>query len=211
MNDIVVKKAKSYTDIKKMKFKTFPFEGEWKESFGEPEMNGCWFVYGLSGQGKTNLLMQLAKYLTNFGKVFYNTLEEGPRQSFKTALERNNMQGLGTAFSFESDKFPVLKARLEKKRSPNIIIIDSWQYLGATLADYEKLRAAFPKKLFIINSHASGSKPKGSIAESIMYDADIKIHVRDFAADIISRFGGGKQYIIWEKGYRDNIAKLTNN
>ena len=34
------------------KFDIFPFEGEWKESFGEPEKNFQMIIYGDPGNGK---------------------------------------------------------------------------------------------------------------------------------------------------------------
>ncbi|MCU7571192.1 hypothetical protein N4241_08765, partial [Riemerella anatipestifer] len=75
--EIKVPPAYSYADIAKRKFNTMKFEGDWLELIGEPEVSGCWIIWGLSGNGKTRFALQLAKYLTKFQKVFYNTLEEG--------------------------------------------------------------------------------------------------------------------------------------
>ena len=137
MADIKVKKAKSYTDLTKQNFKTFAFTGEFKESFGEPETNGTWLIWGGSFGGKTDFALKLSKYLSNFGKVFYDTLEERGRQSFRLAYERNYMKSCGSKFQYEVDDFETLKARLSMKRSPKIVIIDSLQYLKITTAQYK--------------------------------------------------------------------------
>lgn len=117
--------AYSYEDIAKKGVKTLPFKGDWLRLIGEPELTGCWIIWGLSGNGKTRFALQLAKYLASFQKVFYNTLEEGVSLSFKKALEANHMQAVGNKFTFYQDDLKMLKARLRKQRSPNIIFIDS--------------------------------------------------------------------------------------
>ncbi|MFX1668788.1 hypothetical protein JZ968_11625, partial [Riemerella anatipestifer] len=54
------------------KFKTFEFDGIWKEVFYQnPETTGAWLVYGTEKQGKSTFAIMLADYLTKFGKVLY--------------------------------------------------------------------------------------------------------------------------------------------
>lgn len=194
-------KLYNINDLKKRKFKTFPFSGKFAESFGEPETNGCWLIWGLSANGKTRFALQLARYLAGFTKVYYNTLEEGVRLSFQKALLDNDMEGVGNAFQFTSENFELLAKRLEGKRPPRVAFIDSLQYLRLTVAQYIELRERFPKTLFIFISHAKNDQPKGSVAEAIMYDADVKVHVADFMANVQSRFGGNKPYTVWQEGY----------
>lgn len=210
-NKIKVPPAYSYTDIANRKFNTMKFEGDWLDLIGEPEVTGCWIIWGLSSNGKTRFALKLAKYLTNFQKVFYNTLEEGMKLSFKKALEANNVQAVGNKFSFYSDDLEQLKARLRKKRSPNVIFIDSLQYLNATKDDLKALLKEFENKLFIFISHAQGSQPKGEVADEIRYHADVKIRVHKFLASPAetTRYGGAKPMIIWEEGYRDKNVILT--
>ena len=70
-------RAMSVTDMLRMKKETYPLEGVWAEAFGEPERNGVWFIWGRSGSGKTSFTMALCKELAKFGKVAYDSLEEG--------------------------------------------------------------------------------------------------------------------------------------
>lgn len=209
MEEIKVKKAKSITDLYNQNFKTFDFKGVFKDSFGVPETNGCWLLWGESGNGKTDCSLKLAKYFSTFKKVHYNTLEERGRRSFEIACHRNNMEACGSRFSFESEDFETMKARLRKKRSAKIVFIDSLQYLRITERQYKELLSEFKDVLFIFISHAKGSQPKGSVADAIRYDADVKINVKNFVANIQSRFGGNEPFVIWEEGARKAEIKLT--
>lgn len=201
----------SVADIEKKHFKTLPFQGEWKGLIGTPEVTGCWIIWGLSGNGKTRFSLQLAKYMAGFQKVYYNTLEEGMKLSFKKALKANNMQAAGNRFGFQSENLQQMRARLGQKRSPNIIFIDSLQYLNPTKEDVKALLRDFPDKLFIFISHAQGLQPKGEIADEIRYHSNVKIRVHQFLASPAetTRYGGDKPYIIWEEGYRNATIKLT--
>ena len=209
MSEIRVKKAKSITDLYKQNFKTFDFKGVFKDSFGLPETNGAWLIWGESANGKTDLTLQLCKMLSAFKKVHYNTLEERGRESFRLACIRNNMEACGSKFSFECEDYESLRARLRKKRSAKIVVIDSVQYLRITEAQYKELIREFSDVLFIFVSHAKGTMPKGAVADAIRYDADVKINVKNFVASVQSRFGGNKPYTIWEEGARNAELKLT--
>lgn len=185
-----------------------PFQGKWQESFGEPERNGVWILWGQSGNGKTSMAMQMAKYFTQFGRVAYNSLEEGARKSLQLAIKRSNMHLVSKKFIILSEDMEDLRERLGKQKSPDIIIIDSFQFTGMSKLQYKALKKDFPKKLFIFISHAEGKQPEGRAAKFVKYDADVKIHVEGYRAFIISRFGGGEPYTIWEEGAAEYHADL---
>ena len=72
-----MKRALNVRDILNKKYDVFPFEGKWKDAFDTPEVRGCWFVWGNSGNGKTSFVMQLCKELCKYDRVAFNSLEEG--------------------------------------------------------------------------------------------------------------------------------------
>ncbi len=182
-------------------FKTMKFEGEFKASFGTPQISRSWLIWGDSGNGKTRFTLQLAKYLTQFGKVAYNSLEEGASLSFKRAIQQTGMVSVAKKFIIlKGETITELRERLTKQKSPNIIIIDSVQYTDLDKRTYKSLINEFPTKLFIFLSHAEGKKPTGATANSIRFDADVKIRVEGYKAFTISRFGGQKPFVIWEEG-----------
>lgn len=196
-----MKRALNVKQLLKKKFNEMSFHGKWQDSFGVPERSGAWLIWGQSGNGKTSFTLQLCKYLSQFGKVMYDSLEEGARKSFQEALIRNDMQELGSNFLI-LDREPVedLKERLRRHKSPHIIVIDSFQYAGLTKTDYKHLKDEFQSKLFIFISHAEGKHPEGRAAKFVRYDADVKIHIEGYKAFPTSRYGGGAPYIVWKDG-----------
>ena len=198
------RRAISVDELLKTKFKMMAFDGEFKQSFGTPEMSGSWLIWGNSGNGKTRFTLQLSKYLTKFGKVAYNSLEEGAKLSFKRAIQQTGMITVAKRFIIlKGESIEQLTERLTKQKSPNIIIIDSVQYTDLDKKGYKNLINQFPTKLFIFISHADGKNPKGEPAISIRYDADIKVFVQGYKAFVTSRFGGNEPFTIWEEGAMD--------
>ena len=194
-------RAISVGQLLRKKFKTLPFEGQWADAIGQPEANGIWLIWGNSGNGKTRLSLMLAKYLTKFGKVAYNTLEEGARFSFQRAIREMEFDTAPGRFTI-LNREPVseLVARLQKKKSPDFVIIDSLQYTFLTRRSYFELKQALPNKLLIFISHASGKEPDGDLAKKVRFDADVKIYVEGYIGNVTSRYGGGKPIIIWREG-----------
>ena len=196
-----IKRAISVDELTRMKFIDMDFKGRWLASFGVPERSGIWIIWGNSGNGKTRFAMQLAKYMTQFGKVAYNTLEEGARKSMQRAIIETDMKQVSKRFMI-LNREPVdeLVARLRKRKSPDIIIIDSFQYTGLTKKEYILLKEEFSNKLIIFISHAEGKNPEGRPAKFVRYDADLKIRVEGYKAFPVGRFGGGEPFVIWDEG-----------
>lgn len=201
-------RAISNKNVLTAKFEIAEFDGEFLASFGKPELRGAWLIYGGSGCGKTTFVMQVAKYLTRFRRVAYNSLEQGLSLSLQKAWERIGMVEAGSKIILlNKEQLKDLRVRLQKKQSPDVIIIDSVHYLRRFNTDqYQNLRDEFPNKLFIFVSHEKGGMPKGMIAQNIRYDADIKIKVEGYKAFVTTRYEiaelgeGGADFVIWEQG-----------
>ncbi len=179
------------------------FEGNWLKAFGTPSCSGSWIIWGNSGSGKTRFALQLCKYLSRFGRAVYDSLEEGYSYSLQRAFRDTNMGEVSNKVKvWGKVSISELKERLRDKNnpSPDIIFIDSFQYTRMTYEDYQALIEEFPQKLFIFISHAEGKDPRGSAAQSVRYDCDLKIRVEGFRATAASRVGGGEYYTIWEEG-----------
>jgi Predicted ATP-dependent serine protease len=191
-------RAISVSELLNTRHKVMPFTGEWEKSFGCPELRGSMLVYGPRKNGKTRFVLQLCKYLTKFGKVVYDSLEEGASFSMRRAFEEVGMNDVKRRIIL-LDKEPIdqLITRLEKRKSANVVVIDSVQYSGLKYADYTRLIDRFRNKLFIILSHANGKDPRGSVAQSIQYDAYVVVYVEGFKAFPVGRYGGGEPFVIW--------------
>lgn len=191
--------AKGVREMLNMKYDTFDFRGEWYEAFGLPEKRGVWFVWGNSGNGKTSFVMQLCKYLCRFGRVAYNSLEEGVSLTMQNAMKRFGMIDVNRRFLLlDAESIEQLEIRLSRKKSPDIVVIDSFQYTMMNFKQYIELRERHKSKLLIFISHADGRLPSGRSAKSAMYNADLKIYVEGYRAFSKGRYIGPKKYFdIW--------------
>lgn len=200
----------SVADVLNYRPEIIPFEGKWREAIGLPELKGSWIISGDSGEGKTSFAMQLGKYFSSISsagalRTAYNSIEEGMSGSIQEAYIRTGMGEVSGRFLL-LDKEPIaeLKERLRKRRSPDVIIIDSVQYTGLTARGYKDLVDEFENKLFIFISHADGNKPKGALAQAIYYDAFVCIRVKGFKAFVTkSRYGGSGEIVISEQKARE--------
>ena len=196
-------RAYSPKQVQSMNIPSFPFEGEWEKAFGHPDRTGTWIIWGNSGNGKSSFVMQLAKYLCRFAKVAYDSLEESTGLSLKNSLVRHKMEEVNRRFVIlDRESMEELSERLSKRRSPEIVIIDSFQYSGLTYATYKAMKEKHANKLLIFISHAEGMNPEGRAAKKVAYDADVKIFVQGFWAMCKGRFitAPGNYYTIWEEG-----------
>lgn len=202
-NEVKVKdkRAISISQLYAKKFRVMDFKDNWQLSFGRPELSGSWIIYGPPKNGKTRLAVQLAKYLTSFARVAYDSLEEGFSESIREAFETEQMEEVSRRIVL-LDKEPVdnLMKRLLKRRSPDVAIIDSLQYTGMTYQEYRDLKDSLRNKLLIFISHAEGKEPAGRVARSVRYDANITIRVEGFKAFVNSRYGNTEPFTIWTEG-----------
>jgi hypothetical protein len=193
-----VKRAFGVNDLLNKNFSTYDFDGNWLESFGEVERNFRMLIYGDSGNGKTEFVVQFAKYLAEFGKVYLNSFEQGMSESLKKAFMRNDMHEVqGKLIIGDKDGYEDLYRRMGSRNSPKFCIIDSLDYMELTTEQYKELVDRFGHKSFIITAWAAGRRPKLQAAKDIEYMADIKVRVHEYKAYPRSRFGGNKTYVIW--------------
>lgn len=195
-------RAYSVNQVLQMNKKTFPFEGDWHKAFGEPERVGVWFVWGNSGNGKSSFVMQLCKELTKYGKVGYNSLEEGTALTMQASLERFQMHEVSRRMIIlNCESMQEMSERLLKRKSPDIMVIDSFQYSQLNYRTYLELKEKHKNKLLVFVSHADGKQPAGRSAKSVMYDATLKIWVEGYTAFSKGRFiGETGKYLVWDKG-----------
>lgn len=199
-----MKKAFNVAQLERMKEKTMGLTGEWREAFGDPPVTGIWFIWGNSGSGKSSFVMQLTKVLCSiYKKVIYDSMEEAVTLSFRRRLKTFGMEEVkNRLIVLPNEHYDDLMKRIEQKAAPKAIIIDSWQYSEASWIDYKKMKERHRDKLFVIISHADGRMPRGRSANSIMYDADVKIYVEGYRAICKGRFtpAPGSFFTIWKEG-----------
>jgi len=196
-----INRAYSVSNVLTKKFNPLDFSGDWRETLGIPDKAFSAIIFGGSGHGKTEAAMRLAKYLTNFGKVAYDSLEQGLSSTIQQSMIRNHMQSCGNSFILlDREPFDELIVRMSKPKSPDFLFIDSAQYMRITKAQYYQLKELMLKKGkgIIWVSQAKGKEPKGALADDIRYDVDLKLWVEGFKLFPDGRLnGGGEPYVVW--------------
>ncbi|MFZ4545959.1 MAG: ATP-binding protein [Bacteroidales bacterium] len=199
-----MRRAYSVDNVLNARFNGIEFTGEWERVFGKPERAHSAIIWGQSGSGKTTFNMQLAKYLSTFEPVAYNSMEEGLCKGIQDAYNR---VGLTKEMPMQllSESMAEFTKRLLRKKSPNIAFIDSVKYTRFSWNAYEDFCKMFPHKLLIWVAHAKGKEPKGALAEDIRYDSSIKIYTEGFRAFVTSRYStnSASSMDIWPKGAAD--------
>lgn len=196
-----INRAYSVSNVLSKKFHPLEFSGEWESSLGKPDKAFSAIIYGNTTNGKTEAAIKLAKYLTNFGKVAYDSLEQGLSATIRDALIRNHMEDLENSFMLlDREPFEELLIRMSKPKSPDFLFIDSVQYTRITKDQYYQLKELMLKKGkgIIWISQAKGKSPKGALADDIMFDVDLKLWVEGFKLFPDGRLnGGGEPFVIW--------------
>ncbi|MDW8420224.1 MAG: hypothetical protein RML37_12515 [Chitinophagales bacterium] len=208
-------RAYSVNEIISTRYELITWGAEWESAFGRPEASGLWFVWGNSGNAKTRFLIELAKELSKYYSVFYNSLEEGKRQTMKNMLLSAGVDTGNRRLLIGQEPLNELDERLRKRRAPHVAIIDSVQYANTRFDMLLKLLHEHPSRLFIISSHADGKKPEGRTANRLLYHADLKIQVEGYKATSNGRYNPGGQYTIWQQGaanyWGTDITKTQND
>ena len=87
-----MERAYSPSEILKKKIPSIPFEGVWRDASESLDVQ----VSGSSGErvpmGRAPLRCKLARELTKYGKVAYNSLEESLSLSFQNNMRRCRME-----------------------------------------------------------------------------------------------------------------------
>ncbi|GFR84400.1 DNA repair protein RadA [Elysia marginata] len=144
--------------------------------------------------------MQLAKELAMTMRVGYCSFEEQGKMSMQTHMAIHHMAECGSRFRvFPDETIMDLQNRLDKRRSSEIVFIDSLQHAQMGRGQYNAFKKRYRDKLIVFVSHAEGKNPEGSLAKFIKYDATVKIWVEGFKAFAGGRVQGIKPYVIYEK------------
>ena len=203
----MAKKAISVNSLRQKQFKTLAFTGEWLENMGEPERNFRAVFYGPGGSGKSTYVLKFANYLgKHFGKVLYNSFEEGISKSLQTRCVQHGIDAKRLYF-YDRLTFDEFCEKM-KRGYYRVGIIDSLQYMNFTYAQYRKLVKLFPTKAFIFISQVNNAgKTKGG--SDILHAVDIKIHVIGGQAHIQSRYAPGSKTVQLFGGQQEDINLFT--
>lgn len=200
----------SVNDIKAWKFSKLSMPEEWVNHLGHITENFRMIITGKSGHGKTEYAMQLSKMLAlHYGKVSYNSTEQGRSASFKDSFLRNQIDEITGGKWMMCDPsqrtFEPWFKRLQRPNSGRVIILDSIDYMKLTIDQYKQLHERFRHKSLIV---IGWSDPMDINTKKIRYMCDIKVEVDNYKAEIASRFGGNKTWDVWPDRHRKKNGQL---
>lgn len=130
-------------------FEVMPFEGYWAGLIGQPERNFRLLCYGPQKSGKSTLVLRLADYVAaNFGKVFYNSHEEGFSRTLQERIIQNNIEAPRLFFGHK-ETFDALMDDSFRRRYYRMVVIDSVQYMGLNYLQYKQLISKYKRTAFV--------------------------------------------------------------
>lgn len=211
-NTMANKRTIGIKSLSERKFESIDLPPEWMVHLGEDivkRFDLC--VTGDAGHGKSTYVLKLCKVLSRFGKVFYNSAEQGFSQTLKTNIKIVDLTAQSGRIMFgDRLSFEELKAKLKTKTFHcSYLVIDSRDYMSLTFKQFQELKELRPKTMGIIVVCWSngGSRPTSTDGGAIHYACDIKVHVEDFAAYASTRFGASEPYVIYDKGHKDAMLR----
>lgn len=174
-------------------FKTFEFEGLWKEALGTPETTGAWIVYGDEKNGKTWFSLMLAQYLSSFERTMYVSAEEGLSYFFVDAMKRAKIDPKNKSLQFSNYlSLDELSIKIAKQKAAKIIVIDN-------LLMYDEVRSKKLKdfimkhqnKLLIFMSHEERKQPAGANGKMVKKLSNVIVRVVGLKCFVSGRVPGG--------------------
>lgn len=200
---MALKRALTIQNVLEAEVKLFAFTGEWADAFGQPESTGVWYVFGSSGSGKTSFILRLIKCLSDYAGVLLVSYEEGEvSASLQEGIVRVGLLQAKNKVLISVDNLQELTSRLNKRRSAEVVIIDSLEYSEfSSLKHLKQFTEQWPQKLFVIIGQADGAHPRSELGKSVLFMAKQKIYIEGYRAFSRGRsFGPAKHYTIWDKG-----------
>ncbi len=168
----------SAKELVSKQFRTMGLKGKYKQLLGDPEPGFSAMIYGKPKQGKSTVAIDLAKELTNHGKVLYCAFEEGHGLTLKDKVVRNHADVPGLDFA---DKLPPYI------KSYQYLFIDSVSDAGLDEQAFKQLiKSSKPTSVIGIFHATKDGKFRGG--QTYAHDVDVLIRVEDGVAYAQGRF-----------------------
>jgi len=190
-------------DLFKVKRSRLNFQGKWKDFLGLPGTDFHLAVHGASGQGKSTMCFQFAKYLgDNIGRVIYIANEE---HTDSVTFEQKAKQAKAVGPNLKYINIPAYEHIQERVPAGifHFIFIDSLNTLNISPERLRELKAYYANSAFItISRETKGGQLRGS--NEILHDADI-------VAEVVKLIGTTTKNRFKECGMEYVILPPNNN
>lgn len=164
----------SLSQMKEKNFDIYYFSEEYSNLIGNPEKNFSAIIYGESGHGKSTWSIDFSNYLAmNFGKLLYNSSEEGFSYSLQNKLSKYDNENIHIS---QFKKYKDLKTEI-KANKYSFIVIDSLNDMELTEEQFTELINMGIAIIFILQA-TKGGNFKGS--NKFAHDTDIRIKLENY-------------------------------
>jgi hypothetical protein len=164
----------SLSQMKEKNFDIYNFSEEYANLMGNPSKNFSMIIYGESGHGKSTWSIDFSNYLAlNFGKLLYNSSEEGFSYSLQNKLSKYDNENIEIS---EFKRFKDLKATIRGNKY-NFVVIDSLNDMELTEEQFTELINMGIGIIFILQA-TKGGNFKGS--NKFAHDTDIRIKLENY-------------------------------
>jgi adenosyl cobinamide kinase/adenosyl cobinamide phosphate guanylyltransferase len=173
---------------------TYPFDGEWKRLFDEPDIRFSSLIRGEAKSGKSTYMAKFAQYASRFRRVLYVSAEE--RLNSKTLQNRLKQCGVTS----EKVRFIHTKNITEiektiKTGGYRFVIIDSIQHVQMSYNDFEDLRTKFRRRKLSFHLVMQ----MGENITKWKHEVDVLVEVKQGIAHIHGRYNAHNSIQIFKQ------------
>lgn len=178
------------------------FQGAWLQLIGQPQTNFKMLVQGESGSGKSHFAIQLAQYLTGFGRVLYVSGEEGFAATFQDKIRT---MGAHRHPNFYTGDFRTgTELLVEAPNLYHFIVIDSINDMGISYEQYLQIIERFRQSgIIALFQNTKSGKFRGS--NEFIHKSDIALKLeKGLATTIKNRYKATGEILDVMKIYKDS-------
>jgi hypothetical protein len=201
--------AKTSNKLMSMQFDSLEMDEGWQNLMQDPARNMKIAIWGKPKNGKTSGALQLASYLTKFGKVIYNFVDQGFNKSTQDLWIDSGLANNPNAEPSDITSSKDLEAELKKGKYTFCFIdmISDWIRTEKMKPEEfkERFMRQFPEVSFILIFEVTkGGDFKGDQGWTHLVDAIMT--VENFLIENRGRYGMGEK-IVWEEGFKKFAPK----
>ncbi len=187
-----------------MKFDSLNLDQGWEKFMQNPAKNMKVAIWGAPKNGKTAGSLQLANYLTKFGKVLYNFADQGFNKSTQDLWKQSGLANNPKAEPSDTQTLSDLEKEIATGKYSFVFIDMISDYINKENIKPYEFKERFMKKypnvsFILIFEVTKGGNFKGDQGWTHIVDAIVT--VENFLMENRGRYGLGS-HIVWEDGLK---------
>ncbi len=196
-------------DLMNTEFDSLQMDDGWEEFMQEPAANLKVAFYGFPKNGKTSGALQFAEYLTKFGNVLYNFVDQGFNKNTQDLWKNSGLAYNSKAEPSKISTLDELEAKIKTGKYQYIFIDMINNYIFREKIKPHEFEDRFIKRypnvsFILIFEVVKNGNFRGD--EAWMHVVDSIVTVSNFLMENRGRYGSGYK-VIWEEGFKKFAPK----